>query len=152
MVELSDRRTVASSAERVIDADPSRVWALVADPARLGEWAGVVAVGYMGTELPKPGHRVFVRTRRGIFPGRRHRVDIETWEAGSAVSCVVDADRAPTRFKVVIHPHVEHDQITTRVRLEQRCEVLPLLSPFARPWLESRLHRMLDRIGKAALQ
>ena len=149
---MSERRTVRSSAERVIDADPSRVWALVADPARLSEWAGVVTVGYMGTELPKPGQRIFVKTLRSLLPGRHHRVDIEKWQAGSAVSCVIDADRASIRFEVAIRPLVEREQIVTQVRLAQRSETASYLALFTQWRQDSRLDRMLDRIDKAALR
>jgi len=145
---LSERRAIAVSAEQVIDADPTRIWALVADPARLGEWAGVATVGYMGTELPKPGQRVFVKARRGFLPGRRHRVEIKTWQAGSAVTCTVDSAAAPTRFELMISPRVEHERIATRVRLEQRSEVRQMLVPIARWWINARLQRMLNRIAR----
>ncbi len=57
----ASKRQVLAAAERVFDADPANVWAMIADPSRVGEWAGVVMVGYMGTELPKVGHNLFVR-------------------------------------------------------------------------------------------
>ncbi len=147
---MSERATIASIAERVIDLDPTRVWALVADPARLGEWAGVVTVGYMGTELPQPGQRVFVRSRLGPFPGRQHRIEIESWQAGSAVSCLVAAAGEPTKFDLMISPRVEPDHIATRVRLEQRSEVPSWAKSLARWWIDMRLRRMLNRIERVA--
>jgi uncharacterized protein YndB with AHSA1/START domain len=145
---LSERAAITSIAERVIDSDPTRVWALVADPARLGEWAGVGIVGYMGTELPKKGQHVFVKGKLGPFSGRQHKVEIESWQAGSAVSCVVAAAGEPTRFDLMISPRVEPEHIATRVRLEQRSEVTSWLGPLAHWWMELRLRRMLNRIER----
>jgi hypothetical protein len=149
---LSDRRAIAVSAEQIINADPTRIWALVADPARLGEWAGVATVGYMGTELPKPGQLVFVKARHGLLPGRQHRVEIKTWQAGSAVTCTVDSGANPTRFELRISPRVEHERIATRVRLEQRSEVRQVLVPIAHWWIDARLRRMLNRIARVVVR
>jgi hypothetical protein len=140
------RRAIACNAQRVLDADPSRVWALVADPERLADWAGVVTVGYMGTELPKPGQRVFVKPRR--VPGRRRRVEIESWRAGSAVSCVVTSGAVPTHYSLDVEPEIEQGRITTRIRLRQRSEVPAWLGPVAKWLTDMRLQRMLDRIAR----
>lgn len=142
------RRALVCRAERLIDADPSRVWALVADPERLREWAGVATVGYMGTELPKPGQRVFVRTRLGVLPGRQRRVEIESWQAGSAVTCLVETAATPTRFDMKIAPRLEPERIETQVSLVVHAEVPVWLDVAGGWWGEMRLRRMLNRIAR----
>lgn len=145
---MGRRRAVACRAERVIDADPSRVWALVADPERLRDWAGVVTVGYMGTELPKPGQRVFIRSRFAGMPGRQRRVEIESWRAGSAVSCALETRSTPTRFDLKIEPEIGAERIATRVRLAVYAEVSVWLDVVGGWWIETRLRRMLNRIAR----
>lgn len=149
---MVSRRAIACRAERVIDADPSRVWALVADPERLAVWAGVVTVGYMGTELPKPGQRVFVRSRHGFLRGRQRRVEIEAWRAGSAVSCAVATRSVPIKFDLKIEPEVGPERITTRVRLLHHSEVPAWCGAVAYWWISTRLRRMLDRLERAVAE
>lgn len=145
---MGQRHNVHAVAERVIPIDPTRVWSLLGDPARLGEWAGVRPVGYLGTELPQPGQSVFVQ-RPG--PGRRSsRVEIESWSAGERIVCLVDVAPEPVRFEMIIHPEVGHEAIATRVRLEQRVSVPVLLAAPAQWWVERQLERKLNRIVKAA--
>jgi carbon monoxide dehydrogenase subunit G len=136
----------------MIDADPSRVWALVADPERLREWAGVVTVGYMGTELPKPGQRVFVRSRIGLLRGRQRRVEIESWKAGSAVSCALDGRSTPTRFDLRIEPEMRPQRIATQIRLDVHAEVSAWAEVAAGWWIEMRLRRMLNRIARTVAE
>lgn len=147
---MDGRRSIAAIVDRVIDVDPSRVWALVADPERLGEWAGVVAAGYMGTELPKSGQKVFVRARNPLLGRKQRRVEIESWQAGSAVSCVVESRLGPIRFDLVIKPRVETGGIETQVEIMEQMEVSPVLAPVAQRWMDWRLNRMLARISRAA--
>ena len=145
---MTRRQQVTSASERVIAVDPTRVWALLGDPARLGEWAGVKVVGYMGTELPKTGQAVFVQ-RRGLG-ARPRRVEIEAWEAGASIRCIIHGDAEPVRFDLAINPEVGSSGITTRVRLTQRSDVPEMLTGLAGWWTERRLARRLDRIEKVA--
>lgn len=143
---MSERQTVISIAERLIDADPTRVWALLANPERVADWAAVTMVGYLGTELPQTGQSVFVQGR-----GRRakpKRVEIESWDAGAGIKCIVHTEPQPTGFELTIHPEVEHESITTRVRLVQRSHVPAYLQVGARWWVNRQLTRKLDRIER----
>lgn len=149
---MDGHQSVASIVDRVIDVDPSRVWALVADPERLREWAGVVTVGYMGTELPKPGQKVFVRSGRPLLGRRQRRVEIESWQAGSAVACVVESRFGPVRFDLIIKPRVESGGIETQVEIMEQVEVAPILTAAARQWMDWHLGRVLRRIARAAAQ
>jgi hypothetical protein len=152
-VSDGNRQQVVAVAERVVVADPARVWSLIADPSRVAEWAGVVMVGYMGTELPKPGQTVFVRAARRGRLAKTWRVHIESWDAGSSVRCLVESDRSQgkIRFDLAIHPQVTRDAITTKVRLAQRLEVPPTLSLLIHRWVDRELNKKIDRIAKAAL-
>ena len=149
---MNRRERVISIAERVIDADPTLVWSLVADPERIAEWAGFELVGYMGTELPSPGHNVFVVPKRPLYRGRPRRVEIEAWDAGSGIKCVVHTEPEPTGFELTIHSVVESDAILTRVRLVQRFHVPAAARGIALRWVEHRLTAKLERIEKAARQ
>ncbi len=125
---------------------PSAMWALVANPSRVGEWAGVRAVGYMGTELPSVGQVVFVARRLG--PVRRaRRVEIVDWEAGHRYRCALPDRRLATerRFEVVVGAEVEPEGASARLRIAYGAEVVSWL---ANPWravAARRLGRMLDR-------
>ncbi len=144
---MAERRAVVSVAERVIASDPARVWSLLADPERLVEWAGMVTVGYMGTELPEAGHVVFVKRKRGR--GEPRRVEIESWDAGAGIRCLVHTEPEPTGFELTIHPEVESDHIETKVSLRQRFKVTPALAPVAAWWVTRQLEQKLDRIELA---
>jgi len=137
-------------AERAIAADPSRVWALVANPERVGDWAGVTVVGYMGTELPKSGQSLFVRSSRWGRSAKTRRVEIEAWDAGARVRCAIHSDTSapPTEFEIEIRPEVSHDGIATTVRLIQRTDVPGAALAFARWRADRQLNRRLDRIAK----
>jgi uncharacterized protein YndB with AHSA1/START domain len=143
---MDGRRTVVV-AERVIDADPTRVWSLLADPERIAEWAGLALVGYMGTELPRPGQSVFVKRRRPW--SRPRRLEIENWDAGAGIRCVVHTGQSPTSFDISIHPEVESERIETKVRLTQRSAVPRYAEVAAAWWIERQLERKLDRVEEA---
>ena len=137
------KRQVVSVAERVLDADPTRVWALIADPERVGEWAGVTMVGYMGTGLPKTGQSVFVRSKRWGRLTKTRRIEIEGWDAGAGVRCRIHSagGGAGMRFDMAIKPQVTNDGIATKVRLEHRMDARVTVSAFARRWTEVQLNR-----------
>lgn len=146
---MSRRERIVSVAERTIDADPTAVWSLVANPERIAEWAGFVLVGYMGTELPSPGHNVFILPKRRLYRGRPRRVEIEAWDAGAGIRCVVHTEPEPTRFELTIHPEVQPEAIATRVRLVQRSQVPAASRLLAQWWVERSLADKIERIGKA---
>ena len=141
------RQTVMSVAERVIAADPTQVWALVADPGRIPDWAGVRLVGYMGTELPQVGQSIFIRSR--LWRAEPRRVEIESWDAGAGNKCLVHGGDEPIGFELTIHPEVGTRRIDTTVRLVQRSPVAAFLQASARGWVDRQLLRKLDRIEKA---
>lgn len=137
-------------AERVVDADPARVWALVADPMRAGEWAGVATVGYMGTELPKTGQVVFVRSRRWRPRSRTRRVEVQEWEAGSRYRCEIQHEgAAATCFELAITPEATGSEIATRIRITQTTLVPKSTAGLAQRYVCGQLERQLDRISKA---
>lgn len=142
------------SAERVFKVDPTRVWALVADPSRVGEWAAVETVGYLGTELPKVGHAVFVRTRRWQAPTRARRVEINRWEAGSAYQCTVQPGRfaESIQFEINVTPEVTGDGVATRVRLTQRLVIPAFSARLLSRFVIGQLERRLDRLGRAVAE
>ena len=144
---MAERRAVVSVAQRVIDSDPAQVWSLLANPERVAEWAGLVTVGYMGTELPRAGQVVFVKRR--FARGEPRRVEIESWDAGAGIRCLIHTNPDPTGFELTIHPEVESDRIETTVRLKQRFTTPPSLVPVASWWVTRQLERKLDRIERA---
>ena len=153
---MSDDRTPSTpplvcSAEQVLDADPAAVWALVGDPLRVGEWAAIEAVGYLGTELPKVGHIVFLRTQRWQRRSSPQRVEVESWEAGAGYVCVVEPGRLLTsiRFSVALTPEVTSDGIATRLRLTQQVVGPRPLLALLRGRLCRSLEAKLRRVAKA---
>jgi hypothetical protein len=146
---MGQRDRIAAVAEAVIEADPTRVWSLVANPERIADWAGFELVGYMGTELPKPGQSIFLSPQRRLHRGEPRRVEIEGWDAGARITCVVHTEPDRTGFELTIHPQVEPDSIATRIRLVQRSYVPIVLKIAAQRWLERRLMVKIDRIRKA---
>lgn len=144
-------QSVTIAVERLVDADPTKVWALVADPDLIDRWAGLETVGYMGTELPKPGQSVFVRRRRFKIGAKTRRIEIEDWEAGSTVKCLVETASSAVRFEIGILPEVTQDRIMTRVKLSQAVEGNHVITS-GLGWLVRRsLGAKLDRIEKAVV-
>ena len=134
----------------MVAADPTSVWALIADPGRVGEWAAVTAVGYMGTELPRVGQVVFVKTSRWQTENRARRVVIDAWDAGTGYRCSIErVGKGTICFEVTIKPEVSGAGIATRIRLSQRMSVAPLLIPLGRSVVRRRLLRRVDRIERA---
>ncbi len=139
-------------AERVLEADPAQIWTLVADPGRVGEWAAVETVGFMGSELPKTGHVVFVRTRRWQRPSRARRIEVEQWEAGSRYRCKLQPTRLvkAASFDVEVHPEVTSGGVATRVKLTQRVEAPTAAAGILRWYFDRRLETTLDRIERTS--
>ena len=147
----SRRIHVLCTAERIVEADPARVWMLVADPARVGEWAAVATVGFMGTELPKSGQVVFVRTRRWQRSRSARRVEVEEWDAGAGYSCKLGSYRLAddVTFGVEVRPEPAGEGVGTRIKLTQRMETSPQLATWLRAYVDRRLQRLIDRIERA---
>ncbi len=124
---------------------------LVADPARADEWAAVATVGYMGTELPKSGQVVFVRTRRWQRPSSARRVEIEEWEAGERYSCKLGSYRLAENvtFGVEIHPEPAGGGVGTRIKLTQRMEAAPQLAGWLQNYGNRRLQRLIAKVERA---
>jgi hypothetical protein len=135
-----------------LESDPARVWTLVADPARVDEWAAAAMVGFMGTELPKSGHVVFLRTRRWQRPAAARRVEIEDWEAGEGYTCKLGSYRLArdVTFGVAIHPEPTGRGVGTRIKLTQRMETAPQLAKWLQYYASRRLRRLIERIERAA--
>lgn len=147
------RPHLTCAAERMYPGvDPARVWALVADPERAGEWAAVTTVGYMGTELPDVGQAVFVRTARWQPAARARRVEVEAWHAGSGYTCRVTGARLveAMEFSARVEPVVGTARLSTRVRLVLRAAPARLIAGIWGWLARRRVNRMLDRIGKRA--
>ena len=148
--ETARRTNIVCAAERVLGSDPAQVWALMADPARVGEWAPLEVVGYMGTELPKSGQIVFLRTRRWRPRSRERRVEVEEWEAGSRYRCEISTEAGSAIcFEVFVTPEVTGGAIATRIRLKQRMEVAAAPSALLRRLVSRQLERRLNRIELA---
>ena len=138
-------------AERVFEVDPAQVWTLVADPGRVGEWAAIETVGFMGTEMPSSGHIVFVRTRWWQRPSNARRIEVDEWEAGARYRCKLQPSRLvqAASFEVEIHPEVTSQGVATKVKLTQRVEVPALAGAPVRWYVDRRLRSTLDRIDEA---
>ena len=149
---MEERPAVVAVVEHVIDADPARVWALVGDPSRLVEWAGYETVGYMGTELPGPGHKVFVGRRIfGRKLGRRSmQVEIERWDAGSGISCKIHHEPRQASFSIGISAEVRPGQPATRIRMRQAVAASGSTAALTRWWMTRSLEAMVRRIERAA--
>ena len=146
------RRThILCTAERAVETDPAKVWMLVADPGRIDEWAAKGTVGFMGTELPKSGHVVYVRTRRWQRPTAARRIEVEEWDAGTGYRCKLGSYRLAddVTFGVEIHPEPAGSGVWTRIKLTQRLEAAPQMERLIRRYVNRRLHRLIDRIERA---
>lgn len=74
------RSFAVRESRRLPDADAAAVWAVVADPSRLGEWATSGEADWSG-DLPEVEDRFTARVRLGPL-SRRLRFRIDRWEAG----------------------------------------------------------------------
>lgn len=144
------RRIVVGDRRRYEDVDPAAVWTLLADPSRIGEWAGVETVGYMGTELPAVGHIVFIKTGRFQKSAGARRVVVESWDAGTGFRCKVDGVRVVGDFvlEVRLTSEVGHAARSALLEIRQAAEVPRRLEAVWRAWASHRVKRMLDRVGR----
>lgn len=131
-------------------ADPARVWALVADPARTEEWAPVYSAGYLGTELPGVGHTVFVRLHRFTDPTNALRFRIVEWDAGHRYRCEIDGIKVGTEHQLDVIVRAEVDAGSPAADLELRYSA-NVPSSWASPvrwWVRSRLARAVAGVEK----
>ncbi len=80
---------VVQGGDVVSGADPATVWALVADPERVAEWAPVRFVGWMGREVPDVGQAFFVTLDKHADPSTALRLEIVEWVAGHSYRCAI---------------------------------------------------------------
>lgn len=141
-------RVVAHGAREIPEADPARVWALVADPVRIGEWAPLRVVGHMGTELPAVGHAFFANWRRASPDERAVRFEFVEWVAGRSYRCAMSpaAGVEDREIEVRVHSVVESAGATTRVEIRHRAETGRWLAPGYRLLATRRIERALDSI------
>lgn len=132
---------VARDGRLLKGADPARVWALVADPARIEDWAPVYSAGYLGTELPGVGHTVFVKFSRLGDPKNALRFRITEWEAGHRYRCEIDGVRLGSdhRLDVIVTAEVDEGSPAADLEFRYVAEVPPAAAPAFRWWVRTRI-------------
>jgi hypothetical protein len=125
--------------------DSARLWALVADPQRIGEWTPLHFVGYMGKELPEVGNAFFA-TLGGANPDKAMRFEFTHWEAGRRYRCSVAGPRmiGGLAFSVAVQEEMAESAVSTRLDLELGGDVARVLHPWWRAWAARRLQRAID--------
>jgi hypothetical protein len=133
-------------------ADPAEVWALVADPARIEDWAPVHSAGYLGTELPAVGHTVFVRVNRLGDPKNALRFRIAEWDAGHRYRCEIDGVRLGSehRLDVIVTAEVDEGAPAADLELRYFADVPPAAAPAFRWWVRTRLARAVAGVAGLA--
>jgi uncharacterized protein YndB with AHSA1/START domain len=131
--------------------DPARVWAFVADPARIDQWAPVRSSSFMGTELPSQGHTVFLHRTRRRSPDDAWRCRIEAWDAGHAIRCALETPgpAESQEMQITVATEGSGDRPIAAVSLEYRGDVPPWLAPVYRWRIRTMLRRAVRRIRDA---
>lgn len=131
-------------------ADPSAVWALVADPERISEWAPVHQVGFMGTELPAVGHAFFVTLRKSRQPADALRFEIVEWEAGHRYRCTIQGSRLAEgeRIDIIVTSEVDAGRPAANFELRYAADVPPWHVPIRRFEVRRRLHRAVEAVER----
>ena len=131
-------RVVVEDGLLLPQTDPSAVWALLADPSRITEWAPVRDADFMGTELPGVGHTAFVRVGRRAKPEASWRCRIVAWHAGTHYACEMDTPGLAShqRLDVSVAAEIEEGHPSARVALRYAGRV---------PWLLAAPYRW--RVG-----
>ncbi len=139
---------MAHGARDIAHADPARVWALVADPGRAGEWAPLRVVGHMGTELPAVGHAFFATWRRLASDRRAVRFEFVEWVAGRSYRCAMSPGPgvAEREVEVRVQSVVESAGARTRVEIRYRAEAPRWAAAAYRLFASLRIRRALDGI------
>lgn len=128
--------------------DSARVWALVADPERLGEWSGLHFASYMGTEIPGVGHAFFAGPTRD--PKQALRFEIVDWEAGRRYRCDLGGSRfGEADIEISVAEEIGEAGVATRVELTHRADVPRWLAPFYPTLAARRLRAALSGLEKA---
>lgn len=144
-------RVVVRDDRTISGADPATVWALVADPARLGDWSRLHLVGYMGRELPSVGSVFFAKRRARGADTDAVRFEFVEWVAGSRYRCAM----APGRFgedrevEVRVHSVLEEDGAHTVVEVFHRAEVPQWAFAAYRMVAERSVRRALDGLERS---
>ena len=141
-------RVVISDDRSVPGIDPASVWALVADPARLGEWTPLTLVGYMGTELPSVGNAFFAKWHQRDADAAALRFEFVEWVAGRSYRCALSDARFATEREVEVRVHsvLEDDGAHTRVQVLHRADVAGWAATAYRAAAERRIRRALDAL------
>jgi hypothetical protein len=131
-------------------ADPAAVWALVADPERISEWAPVHQVGFMGTELPAVGHSFFVTLRKGVDASKALRFEISEWDAGHRYRCTIQGSRVAEveQIDVIVTSEVDEGRPAANFELRYAAEVPAWLAPIRRYEVRRRLHRAVESVER----
>jgi hypothetical protein len=126
--------------------DSASLWALVADPRRIGEWTPLQFVGYMGKELPEVGNAFFAGLPR-TSPRQSLRFEFTTWEAGRRYRCSVSGGRLLRGVAVAtsVIGEVSEGAVTTRLDLEFGADLPAVLRPIATAWASRLLRKAIDR-------
>jgi uncharacterized protein YndB with AHSA1/START domain len=131
--------------------DPARVWAFVADPAKIERWAPVRGSSFMGTELPSQGHTVFLHRGRRANPDDAWRCKIETWDAGHGIRCALETPGPAEhqRIQITVDTEGSGDRPVAAVILEYRGDVPRWLAPIYRRRIQTLLRRSVRHIRAA---
>lgn len=132
------------------DADPSAVWALVADPERIAEWAPVRQVGFMGTELPQVGHAFFVTLRKKAEAAGAMRFEITEWEAGHRYRCSIQGSRLVEneQIDIIVTSEVDEGRPAANFELRYSADGPAWLAPARRFVVRTRLHRAVESVAR----
>ena len=130
------------------------MWALVADPGRIGEWTFLHLVGYMGTELPVVGNAFFAKQAKRAADESAARFEFVEWVAGRQYRCAM----SPTRWagerevEVRLHSELEDDGAHSRVQLIHRAEVPTWLASSYRMAAERQIRKVLAKLARRLTQ
>ncbi len=130
-------------------ADPAKVWALVADPARIEDWAPVHSAGFLGTELPDVGHTVFIKFTRLGDPKNALRFRITEWGAGHRYRCEIDGIPLGSDhcLDVIVTAEVDGGVPAADLEIRYAAEVPPSAAPAFRWWVRTRLARAVAGVA-----
>lgn len=139
-------RVVVRGTRPVGNVDPARVWALVADPARIGEWAGVKFVSYMGKEIPERGAAFFATLRPRARAENALRFEITEWEAGHRYRCAITGPGIgdEREVEIAVDSFLASGVPTTELTITHRAQVDRWMSGPYRAMAQRRVEAALD--------
>lgn len=143
-------RVVVRDGRLMRDADPSAVWALVADPERISEWAPVHQVGFMGTELPEVGHSFFLTLRKKTEAARAMRFEIAEWEAGHRYRCSIQGSKLVEneQVDVIVTSEVDQGRPAANFELRYSADGPAWHVPIRRFEVRRRLHSAVEAVER----